>query len=167
MLAVGSFGEPMVQGQREVRAEWSLDPSGDNGSPQHGVLLGIGYFLAHGLAVGVYGSTYEMDRKYPVNMSRMWGLGTYAEYTWDHDLGRIPIPYLGCRIGLLDDHVTLLHVSGYAGLKFAINERWQLSCAGVLHWGDEAIFNYEAADADHIQLDDTNITLDLGIRYLF
>lgn len=156
-------------GALECQAQVIVDPDGDNGDVTPGLLGGLGYYFTDRLSAGVYGSWTDADRRYPSKNSTIWGLGGFGELTFENQMN--VVPYLGLRLGIEDeggpDGATVLHAAASAGLKIYLTDVWLMTVAGTAHWADDDMFNYDEKGPGVAEMDDTNLTLDIGLRYLF
>lgn len=158
------------QGTREAQVMVVVDPDGDNGDVTPGLLGSAGYFFTEQFSAGVYGSWTELDRRWPNKMTLLWGLGAYGEYTFENDMN--VVPFVGGRFGFEDgdgpSDPTVMHAVVSAGVKIYLIDLCLMTVGASFHWADEGLFDYRETDVDGVaELKDTNITLDIGIRYLF
>jgi hypothetical protein len=156
-------------GAIETRLVARVDPQSNEEDPI-GFLAGVGYQFTDSLTAGLYASYQGTDRELPVEMSRMYGFGAYAEQ--DLSVGYALMPFVGASAGLIDttgpSSPTVFHATGSLGLKYQLRDNALISAAGTFHWADQAIFDYEHRDnAKGYRVSDTDLTLDLGVRFLF
>ncbi len=171
--AMPYIDNPLVQWipQQRFEMKFELQTNFDsNEDPPAAWLAGFGYGVTDTLTVGLYGSVRASDRTLPKRMKRVFGFGGYIEQRFS-PLG-VLVPYVGGRVGLLDStgpgYPTALHLSGQAGLLWPLTDRLGLTVAGTLQWAGEDFFNYtDAANEAGFRADDTDITLDVGLRLMF
>jgi hypothetical protein len=170
-IMVAGFGQTSQAGAGKFEAQTQVivDPDGDNGDVTPGLLGGLGYYFTDRLSAGVYGSWTDADRRYPSKTDEIWGVGGFGEFTFENQMNLVP--YLGLRCGIEDvkgpDGQTILHTAGSAGVKIYLTDVWMMTVAGTAHWADDDLFNYDEKGVGVAETDDTNLTLDVGVRYLF
>lgn len=155
----------------EIRVETQFG-YGDTGDLPFGLLGAFGVGIGDALTVGAYGQFFTSDRKMPVEVASVYGIGGFAEYAVR--LGYTVVPYVGLRVGMLDPSgpgsPTVPYVGGIVGLKYPVTDVISLSAAVTLHWaGDDdnyAAYNYTRS-VGRYRADSTDVTFDVGLRYTF
>ena len=152
----------------ETRAQLVLDPDGGDEAPV-GFLFGIGTSPVDRLALGVYASYVGTDRDLPRKMDKLYGYGAYAE--WDLTEGYALMPYIGARAGVLNpDGASFSSVgslAGVIGLRYDVSPALAFSCSLNVLWCSEDYFDYEKKSVTEWDANNTDVTLDLGVRYRF
>lgn len=155
----------------EVRIETQFG-YGDTGDMPFGLLGAFGINIGESWTAGIFGQVLTSDRDLPEKMSRVYGIGGFAERAFD--IGYDVSPYAGLRIGMLDPSgpgsPTLPYAGGYLGLKYPLTKNISLSAALTLHVADSKgkyeAYNYKR-DGYVYSADSTDITFDTGLRCAF
>jgi len=163
---------PLVEFLARQRYHVLAGIQADTASNDHDVLTfigGIGYYPAEQLALGLYASVRSSDRLLPYRMSRMYGFGLFSEYNFAPTATLQP--FGGLRIGLIDTtgpgNPTSLHAAALGGAKLAISENLALSAAAVLNWAQEDLLDYEQFDDGSFSTSNTDIGIEIGLRFGF
>jgi hypothetical protein len=81
------------------------------------------------------------------------------------------MPFAGIRAGVITTSgphsPTVLAGVATLGLKLQINRSWVLACSANYHVADERIYDYEKTSPSTYDIENTDLTYDVGIRWLF
>ena len=174
---LGAFGSPyidnpltqwMIRQSFEARFEIQTNFDG-NENPPSAFLAGFGYNASETLTLGLYGLTRASDRRLPNRMRRLIGFGGYTEM-------RLPTqgavtPFGGLRVGLLDPkgpgYGNAFHLGAQAGVRIPLTPGLQLSLGGGAQWVQYDYFNYRESAEGRVSADNTDLTVDIGLRAVF
>ena len=138
---------PMEQGMYEVRTEAG---HGFDSYASVALIGGLGYFVTDNIAVGALVSFEKMEWESYWGKSDLWGLGGYAEYTFDLD--NVFYPFAGAQVLFYsgnqnmyeEDMVPVFSLSG--GFKAMVNDIVALTLRGNINFAGEEIFRIERPD---------------------
>lgn len=172
-----AFGSPyldnplaqwVVRQSFEARFEIQTNFDG-NENPPAAFLAGIGYQASELLTLGLYGLTRSSDRRLPKRMRGLVGFGGYTEM-------RLPTqgavtPFGGLRVGLLDPkgpgYGNAFHLGAQVGVLIPLTPRLFLSLAGGAQVTQKDFFNYREKGDGRVAADNTDMTIDVGLRAVF
>lgn len=161
------LAEWLMQESFELRIETQADIA-SNKHHRFGILAGFGWGFTESISLGFYGSLRGSDRDLPARWKVLRGLGMYGEYRFDPIFDIVPIA--GLRAGILSptgpSAPTSLHLAGNAGLRIPLTAHVHLALTGSLNWTQDKLLNYRRT-RNHYKADNTDISIDLGLRYLF
>lgn len=160
--------EFLAQQRYHLFAATQIDTS-SNDHDAMSLIGGFGYFPAERVSVGLYGSLRNSDRQFPRRMKQMIGFGVFTEYN-ANSYGSLQ-PFGGLRLGFIDssgpNNTTSTHAAILGGVKFAFNNHVALSLSGVFNWAEDDIFDYTEDDDGTFSASDTDVGVEIGLRFGF
>jgi hypothetical protein len=169
-VAAGALclGMQQARAEMEARLQAIIDPTQSEES-RVGALIGLGAPLNERVTVGGYGYLVTTDRDMPRNMDRINGIGVFGEC--DLSEGYALMPFVGARAGLLSasgpGYGTAGNLAGTVGLKYHFTDRWTTAFSVNYLWASEEYYDYEHTADGKGKASNSDVTLDLGFRWVF
>ncbi len=164
-LSTSASAVMIYEGTVEILTQGSYQFRSEDG-PALDLKLGAGIFVFDSFKVGAFGSVADSDNV------RQYGVGLNAEYMFD--TGTVLIPFVGVSLGWSESRFTFarngasqreksdgLLVGLEAGGKYFIAENIAIALSYLFEWANDDIFS----DGD--QVEDTNHSIQLGMRFYF